>query len=73
MRGPRAQADRKLYAAAVQDILRDYETLKIVAPFEEGSLAIPVSARVVRLDRPADSSLAAVAVELKRGDVTHPV
>lgn len=42
------------------------ETLRIVAPFEEGSVAIPVPARVVRLDRPTDSSLTAVAVELKR-------
>jgi tRNA uridine 5-carboxymethylaminomethyl modification enzyme len=31
VRGPRAQADRKLYACAVQDILTEYETLKIVA------------------------------------------
>ncbi len=27
VRGPRAQADRKLYRQAVQEILRDYETL----------------------------------------------
>ena len=52
------------------------ETLRIVAPFEEGSLAIPVPARVVRLDRPADSSITAVAVELSRRETrdqgTHP-
>ena len=29
VRGPRAQADRKLYRQAVQEILRDYETLSI--------------------------------------------
>ena len=52
------------------------ETLRIVAPFEEGSLAIPVPARVVRLDRPADSSQTRVAVELNRRErpepATHP-
>jgi len=40
------------------------ETLRIVAPFEEGTLSIPVPARVVRLDRPPESSVTAVAVEL---------
>jgi hypothetical protein len=44
------------------------EMLRIVAPFEEGGVAIPVPARVVRLDRPADSSLTAVAVEMRRGE-----
>ncbi len=44
------------------------EALRIIAPFEEGAVAIPVRARVVRLDRPKDSSLVAVAVEMNRGD-----
>lgn len=44
------------------------ETLRIVAPFEESAVAIPVPARVVRLDRPADSTITAVAVELRRGE-----
>jgi len=44
------------------------ETLRIVAPYEEGGVAIPVPARVVRLDRPADSSINAVAVEMRRGE-----
>jgi len=43
------------------------ETLRIVAPFEEGAVAIPVPARVVRLDRPQESSMVAVAVELNPG------
>lgn len=42
------------------------ETLRIVAPYEESAVAIPVPARVVRLDRPADSSHTAVAVEMRR-------
>jgi len=44
------------------------EMLRIVAPFEEGGVAIPVPARVIRLDRPADSSINAVAVEMRRGE-----
>ena len=44
------------------------ETLRIVAPYEESGVAIPIPARVVRLDRPADSSLTAVAVEMRRGE-----
>lgn len=44
------------------------EALRIIAPFEEGAVAIPVRARVVRLDRPKDSSLLAVAVEMNRGE-----
>jgi len=44
------------------------EALRIVAPYEEGAVAIPVEARVVRLDRRKDSSLLAVAVELKWGE-----
>lgn len=43
------------------------EMLRIVAPYEESAVAIPVPARVVRLDRPADSSITAVAVEMRRG------
>ncbi len=43
------------------------EALRIIAPYEEGAVAIPVRARVVRLDRPKDSSLVAVAVEMNRG------
>jgi hypothetical protein len=44
------------------------EMLRIVAPYQEGAVAIPVPARVVRLDRHADSPLTAVAVEMKRGE-----
>lgn len=41
------------------------EALRIIAPYVQGAVAIPVAARVVRLDRPKDSSLLAVAVEMK--------
>jgi hypothetical protein len=42
------------------------EVLKIVAPFVESAVAIPIPARVVRFDRPADASHFAVAVEMRR-------
>jgi len=45
------------------------EWLKVIAPYREGAVAIPVRARVVRLDEPKDSYLHAVAVELNREEL----
>ncbi|AHC74013.1 tRNA uridine 5-carboxymethylaminomethyl modification enzyme GidA [Candidatus Endolissoclinum faulkneri L5] len=40
VRGPRAQADRKLYRMAIQDILSEYDTLSIVEAVVEDLLVI---------------------------------
>jgi hypothetical protein len=45
------------------------ESLRIIAPYKEGDVTIPVRARVVRLDNPKDSYLQAVAVELDLTDM----
>ena len=47
------------------------EALRVIAPYVEGAVAIPVAARVVRLDRPKDSTLLAVAVEMNRGEMAR--
>ncbi len=43
------------------------DALRIIAPYQEGAMAIPVPARVVRLEHLPDSNLIAVAVEMQRG------
>jgi hypothetical protein len=45
------------------------ESLKIIAPYKEGDVTIPVRARVVRLDDRQDTFLQAVAVELDLADM----
>ncbi|MFD2265339.1 tRNA uridine-5-carboxymethylaminomethyl(34) synthesis enzyme MnmG [Lacibacterium aquatile] len=65
VRGPRAQADRKLYAAAVQDILSEYAALEIV---EGGAVDLLVSDGVCTGVKLADGrELSAKSVVLTTG------
>jgi len=43
------------------------EQLRVILPYKEGDVAIPVPARVVRLDHAKDGSFHAVAIKLEEG------
>ncbi len=48
------------------------ELIEVVLPYKEGDVAIPVPARVVRLDAVKDSDLVAVAIRMEQGQAVPP-